>query len=249
MMTATYPMSLGHSRRPPTCDPVILFGPPKFSPAQQAMSPSRPMTRVVKDLLSVGTWNTGGPQHPTMTDFTADTLQALASSVAEQQAAGHAVNVGLSHGTGDMLIPTEQIIAPVDAAKFHNDVLWFSAYVTPEQAEALLNPAMKVSPGIMRSYYDGSGNWYAAALVHAAVTDRPVVAGQGPFLMMANAHQPVPMALSNGMKPVDRRVAEQTYNAAQPDQRASAFERLKIAKKLATEKGMPLYKALALVPK
>lgn len=180
-------LSLGHALTPPTIDANAVFGPPRFTPEQQAANPDHPMTRVVKDVLRVGKWNVGGPQEPVMWDVTPEVLAALANSAAMQQQTGHAINLGLSHGGEGLVVPTSELITPIDAVRVSGNTLWMSLYVTPEQAKTLQNPAFKTSPGIMWDYVDGSGQKHQIALVHAAVTDRPVVAGQGKFLAMANA--------------------------------------------------------------
>jgi hypothetical protein len=191
-------LSLGHSLTPPTIDATAVFGPPRFTPEEQAANPTKPMTRVVKDVLRIGKWNVGGPTDPVIWDVTPETLAALANSTATQQATGHAINVGMSHGGEGLIVPTADLVAPIDAVAVSGNALWMACYVTPEQARALENPACKVSPGLMWDYADGSGRKHPIALVHVAVTDRPVVAGQGKFLALANDAAPSNVTTSKG---------------------------------------------------
>jgi hypothetical protein len=183
-------LSLGHALPPPKCNADALFGPMRYSVAQQLADTSQPMTRVVKDVLRVGNWNIGGPLSAQMWNVTDDDLVMLAVSFGNQQAAGHAVNLGMSHGDSSGedpgIIPTGELVTPVDAVAVKDGVLWMACYVSPAQARFLQNPACKVSPGMLRNYFDGTGQRHPLALVHVAVTDRPVVAGQGMFLAMAN---------------------------------------------------------------
>lgn len=180
-------LSLGHAVTPPTCNAVAMFGPVKFSPDQQSANPDKPMTRVVKDVLRVGRWNIGGTAEPSMLDVDDEFLTALAESVRLQQSSGHAINLTLSHGDAALTVDSTDIYAPIDAAAVNDGVLWVASYVTPNQAKQLSNPACKVSPGFQFNYVDGSGLRHPLALLHVAVVDRPVVGGQGPFVVMANA--------------------------------------------------------------
>lgn len=215
--------AVGHRRPVPTIDANRVFGPARYSLAEQAASPEKPMTRVVKDVLSVGRWNIGGPQSPKMWDVTAETLQAITRSFAAQQDSGHAINIGMSHGGDGMLVPTSELVATIDAVRVSGNWLWMSAYVTPMQARALQNPAFKVSPGLMWDYYDGSGQQHSIAMVHAAITDRPVVAGQGAFIAMANvAHSTKPLSVRDranvelmglGLSPVPSHISESAIPA------------------------------------
>lgn len=180
---------LGHRSQPPQLP--TLFGQARFTPEDQIANPWRAMTRVVKDVLRVGRWK--GSIDPksgarTMWDVTAVTLANIVSEFRRAQKNGVASNLTLSHGDGmSLVVPTQDLLAPLDEAVVDGDTLWVSAYVTPEQARFLSNAAMKVSPGIIPRWSDGAGNNYTDFLLHVAVTDNPVVTGQGPFVLMSNS--------------------------------------------------------------
>lgn len=170
------------------------FGAPRFTEAEQAANPDKPMTRLIKDVLRA-------PQNLRIavdpvtgqSVFWAvdrSTLRRLAANFQTATARGHAFNLTLSHGdksTG--LVPTEDLIAPIDEVIEENGTLWVSVYATPDRARFLQNPAMKCSVGVMDGWTDGLGNRYSQALIHVAVTDQPVSPGQGPFLKLANSQK------------------------------------------------------------
>ncbi len=183
-------LALGHGQAPPRVPRG--FSPPRFTPEQQAANPDQQMTRLVKDVLRVGKWKVGVDQNgnPNLWDADHATLHALANAHQQAAARGVAMNLAKSHGnlaTG--IVPTDELIAPVDEVIVENGVLWASCYVTPEQARYLSNAACKVSPGIFHNWLDGAGNKYAMKMLHIAVTDNPVIPGQGPFVPMANQQQ------------------------------------------------------------
>lgn len=147
------------------------------------------MTRLVKDVLRVGRWKVGVDANggPELWAVDHATLQALANAHRQSAARGVAMNLTKSHGnlsTG--IVPTDELIAPVDEMIVDNGTLWVSCYVTPQQAAYLNNRACKVSPGIWPNWIDGLGNVYPIRMLHVAVTDNPVIPGQGPFVPMAN---------------------------------------------------------------
>lgn len=154
---------LGHTVKPPTCNPDALFGPSHYTLAQQAANPDQPMTRVVKDILLVGRWNIDGPDGGEF--WTADqaTLVQLARSFAAKQDAGHSTNLTLSHGDENMDIETDDLVAPIDAVRADGDTLWMALYVTPRQAKFLTNPAIKVSVGTINDYEDGGNKFVVDA--------------------------------------------------------------------------------------
>jgi len=180
---------LGHEK-PARPVPMELFGPPKFSPDDQAAHPDQPMTRVVKDVLPVGRWKFGRDRRTGNVRFgnvTPDMLTTLASQFRLAQSRGVALNLGKTHGdlmTG--LIHPDDLIAPIDEAVTDGHCLWIACYVTPEQAAYLCNPARKVSAGLRWNWSDGQGHVYPIQMVHVAVTDQPVVSGQGAFVALAN---------------------------------------------------------------
>lgn len=178
---------LGHRGKPPAVP--AAFGAPRYSPQLQKQNPDKPLTRVVKDVLPVGSWKVGHDKDgtPIMWDVDRQQLQTIAEQFALAQSRGVAMNLTKSHGDPETLIvPTDDLIAPIDQVVLENDVLWISSYVTPEQAKQLQNPVMKVSPGVTTRFEDGHGNKYPLMLYHTAVIDQPTVTNQGRFLALAN---------------------------------------------------------------
>lgn len=157
------------------------FGPPSPPDANRSV-------RLVKDVLKVGNWKTGYDDagRPEMWTVTPAVLANIARDFDTMKANGVGSNLGKTHGDENLLIHPDDLIAPIEAVKVAGDTLWIASYVTPEQAKYLENPAMKVSVGVVPNWQDGRGKTYSMALVHVAVTDRPVVAGQGPFLALAD---------------------------------------------------------------
>lgn len=158
------------------------FGPPSPPDANRSV-------RLVKDVLKVGRWKTGYDEagRPEFWDVTPAVLANIARDFHAMKTAGVGSNLGKTHGDENLLIHPDDLIAPIEDVKVAGDTLWIASYVTPEQAKYLENPAMKVSVGVVPNWQDGRGKTYSMALVHVAVTDRPVVAGQGPFLALADA--------------------------------------------------------------
>lgn len=161
-------------------------GVPDFGP--KAPSDAIRTERVVKDVLTVGRKKIGFDKdgQPVFWDVTPATLAQIANDFKAMKAAGNAPNLGKTHGDDDLLIHPDDLIAPLDQVLVANNTLWASAYVTPEEVAYLLNPARKVSVGVVPEYVDGAGNKYSLALIHVAVTDRPVVLNQGPFVTLAD---------------------------------------------------------------
>lgn len=182
---------MGHGQAPPSLPKG--FGPPAFTPADQAANPDKPMTRLVKDVLRVGKWKVGEDANgnPVFWNVGKKTLDRIANNVRQAQSRGVALNLGKTHGDAvTKLIHPNDLIAPYDQVIVEGDTLWISVYVTPEQARYLSNPAMKVSPGVYDNWQDGLGNIYPTQLIHVAVTDSPVVTGQGPFVALSNRQSP-----------------------------------------------------------
>lgn len=180
-------LPLGHAAVPPAI--TTIFGSPRFTAAQQVANPDKPMTRLVKDVLRTGSWKVGiaADGKPQMWNVTRNELNRITQYFQMGQHRGVAMNLTKSHGnlaTG--IVPTDDLISPIDEIAVDGDVLWIATYVTPEQAANLTNPACKVSPYVMSNWIDGLGNTYPEMLLHVAVTDQPVLPGQGPFVAMAN---------------------------------------------------------------
>ena len=181
-------VALGHGQVPPRLPKG--FSRPRFSEADQLAHPDQPMTRVVKDVLRVGKWKIGRDAAGKFQFWNVQRgdLIELCNAHRDATCRGVAMNLTKSHGdlaTG--IVPTDELICPVDEMVVDGDVLWVSCYVTPEQAKYLRNPACKVSPGIWDDWSDGYGNVYPSKMLHVAVTDHPVIPGQGPFVAMANS--------------------------------------------------------------
>lgn len=162
------------------------FGPP--SPSQDSIDAGK-TERVLKDVLKVGRWKTGYDEagRPEFWDVSPATLENIAKDFHAMKAAGVGSNLGKGHGDDNLIIASDDLIAPIADIKIANNTLWIACYVTPEEKQYLRNPARKVSVGVVPNWQDGRGKTYSMALVHVAVTDRPVVAGQGPFLALADS--------------------------------------------------------------
>lgn len=179
---------LGHNGQPPKVP--TGFGEPRYTPQMQAENPTLPLTRVIKDVLPVGKWKIGhdDKDQPIMWDVTRDQLNLMRDTFSLAQSRGIAMNLTKSHGDAETLIvPTDDLISPLDQVVVENDVLWVSSYVTPEVAKSLQNAAMKVSPGVTTRFEDGHANKYPLMLYHVAVTDQPTVTNQGRFLALSNS--------------------------------------------------------------
>lgn len=179
-------VAVGHGM--PVPDPPD-FGAPKWTPEQQAANPTKPWTRLVKDVLRVGRWKEGfdGRGKPIIGEYTPEKLTTIFNNAVAMLKSGHAVNIGKNHGDDQLTIATDDLISPIDDIRMENGIIWVSTYVTPAQAAYLENPAMKVSAGLYRDYPSGDGVIYRGpTMLHVAVTDRPVVTGQGPFVALSN---------------------------------------------------------------
>lgn len=166
------------------------FGPSRFSPHDQGADLSCQATRVLKDVLSVGKWKVGIDEQgkPILFDFTPEILKAIAENFKLAKSRKVDFNLGKTHGdprTG--LIHPDDLISPIDDVATDGQKLWMSSYVSPEQAVYLAkNKSRKVSARVVWNFADGHGNIYPIQLVHVAVTDNPIVSGQGPFIELAN---------------------------------------------------------------
>lgn len=170
----------------------VLFGKSRFSEADQAAEPTKPLTRLVKDVLRVGKWKVGRDAHgkPQLADFSASVLKTIVEQFRAAKARGVTFNLCNTHGDRQTReVHPEDLIAPIDELAFDGTTLWASFYVTPEQAVYLSNPARKVSAGLRENWQDGYGNEYPLQLVHVAVCDQPAVAGQGEFIALANTQE------------------------------------------------------------
>lgn len=176
------PAAIGHDqpvRQPPKSR---FTGPDRLSDGR---------VRVIKDALRVGTWFVTLPDQSRFEWKVSPRVLAtleLTHKLARRN--GVAFNLTASHGDlSTLIVPNNELYAPLDQVVSDGEILWASSYVTPDVARRLANPAMKVSPGVVYNWMDGRGNQYPMAMVHLAVTDKPVITGQGPFLAMANSQK------------------------------------------------------------
>lgn len=156
------------------------FGPADGGDAQRT-------TRVIKDVLPVGKHRVGQDDSgkPVYWDVTPQVLSQIVADYQRMKSNGVQANLGKTHGDENLLIHPDDLIAPIDELKIVGDTLWMASYVTPEEAIYLQNPARKVSVAVVPNHLDGAGRQYKLYLSHVAVTDRPVVAGQQPFMALA----------------------------------------------------------------
>lgn len=203
MPSAAIALDLGHDLPVPE-PPQGLFGAPRFTAEQQAANPSAPYTRVIKDILHVGTRRVRDEANgDRLVDWTIteDLMRALVDAHSVGRSRGVPANLGKTHGDkATRLIHPNDLIAPIGELKVANGILWASMYVTPENAAYLSNPALKVSPYIVAGWRDTGGHLYPAKVLHVAVTDNPVIPGQGPFriaLCDPVSKREVPMSLKN----------------------------------------------------
>lgn len=184
MPAAAIALDLGHDLPAPE-PPQGLFGAPRYTAEQQAANPTKPLTRVVKDVLHVGTIRVvdeANGDRQLNWRITPPLLAALADAHAVARSRGYATVMGHTHGDrATRLIHPRDQIAPVEQLLSDGRVLWASVYVRPDVAADLENPAMKVSPYILAGWEDTGGHVYPAKVMHVAVTDNPRVPGQGPF--------------------------------------------------------------------
>lgn len=141
------------------------------------------MTRVVKDVLRVGTWRVNKGRS---VSFTRDDLAAIAASHQRQRKTGRSVNLCWGHGDETTLsVDARDLISPVDQVILSGDTLWATAYVTPEQAVDLQSPTRHVSPRVLYDFTDTNGESYDVCMAHVAIVDVPVMDSQGPFVDLA----------------------------------------------------------------
>lgn len=163
-----------------------IFAPPDFGP-QNGGDDIRTV-RVIKDVLPVGNHKLDYDENgnPVFWNVTQATLKQILADFNVMKSRGVGANLGKTHGDADLLIHPDDLIAPIDELKIADNTLWMSCYVTPEEALYLANPARKVSIAVIPDHEDGAGHVYRLYLSHVAITDRPVVAGQSPFMALAD---------------------------------------------------------------
>ena len=202
-------LDAGHDLPTPKV-PAGLFGPPKYTAADQAANPDKPLTRIVKDVLHVGTIRVVDEANGDLEadwQVTPQHLAAIADAHRVARSRGFAAILGKTHGDErTRLIHPDDHLAPIAEFKTDGRVLWMSAYVTPEQARYLSNPALKVSPYLKGGYRDTGGHVYPIRAVHVAVTDNPRVPGQGMFQVALS--QPHRRAVAESPEARRKRISE-----------------------------------------
>jgi hypothetical protein len=179
-------LAVGHSLRLPA---LPSLAPARFPPAEQRADPTAPRTRLIKDVLRVGRWKVGQDARgqPVWWAVSRNTLGEIARQFQLAQSRGIAQNLVWGHGDpATKIVDPRDLIAPLDQVIHEGDTLWVSAYVSPQQARELRNPANKVSVRVMENWTDGAGRHYPIMLLHVAVVDQPVLDSQGPFVDLAN---------------------------------------------------------------
>lgn len=165
-----------------------MAGPSKFSAVDQEASPSEPLTRVVKDILRVGSFDVTQPDGKVLQwDVTSDSLYLLQSTYEQFHAAGGRSNLywGASTSGDQHDISAEKAIAEIDKIFVADSRLWVVVYVTPEVASELQNPKNRVSAAIDQNWASGQVI-YPLIVTHVAIVDQPVVGGQLPFARLSN---------------------------------------------------------------
>ena len=156
--------------------------PPRYTDLDQSHNPDKAMTRLVKDVLRVGTWHVtldDGSSEPW--DVTEETLRELARNFAARKQAGNDINFIWGHSDDN-----RDAITPIDQLIVGGDRLWAVGYFTPDVARQLSNPAHKVSIRSVSDWEDGDGKLYPGeTLLHVALVETPVVSGQQPFLELS----------------------------------------------------------------
>lgn len=163
------------------------FGPVNPPPESLAAGQTE---RVIKDVVRVGRYflgyNAAGKER--YWEVTPAVLSQIETNFRAMKANGQRPNLVKTHGDlSTLMVHPDDLMAPIDDVKIVGDTLWMSAYVGPEEAKYLQNPARKVSIGSLENYSDSEDRRYPGdSLLHVAVTDRPAVNGQGSFVAMAD---------------------------------------------------------------
>jgi hypothetical protein len=175
-----------------TGDWSVPSSPPDFGPVApppEAMAAGQ-TERIVKDVVRVGRYFLGydAAGKERFWNITPQVLAQMAENFRQMKANGQRPNLGKTHGDLEtLLIHPDELMAPIDDLRVVGETLWMAAYVTPDDAKYLANPARKVSIGSLPNYSDAENRRYPGdSVLHVAVTDRPAVNGQGPFVAMAD---------------------------------------------------------------
>lgn len=163
------------------------FGPSRFTKEQQAANPTKPMTRLVKDVLRVGKWKVWLSEDKSVEwNVTPQVLRRLVKNF--DLAKSNGLRFNLIYGHGDpvtKIVSARDLITPLDSARIVGDRLFVTTYANVEQAMSLSNPANQVSVRAVENWVDGQDRTYDLILLHVGVVDTPIVDGQLPFMDLA----------------------------------------------------------------
>lgn len=165
-----------------------LAGPPLYSEVDQQEDLTLPRTRIIKDILSEGSWPVGGTdKKPQTWDVTPELLDLLAEEYESATEAGAFSNLywGASTAGDQHDVVAESAICQIDKIFSANGRLWMVGYVDPATATKLRNPAYRVSVDVRANFKTGDGKSHPVFIKHVAIVDHPVVTGQLPFVRMS----------------------------------------------------------------
>lgn len=165
-----------------------LAGAPLYSEVDQQEDLTLPRTRIIKDILSEGSWPVGGTdKKPQMWDVTSELLDLLAEEYESATEAGAFSNLywGASTAGDQHDVVAESAICQIDKIFSANGRLWMVGYVDPATATKLRNPAYRVSVDVRANFKTGDGKSHPVFVKHVAIVDHPVVTGQLPFVRMS----------------------------------------------------------------
>lgn len=165
-----------------------LAGAPLYSEVDQQEDLTLPRTRIIKDILSEGSWPVGGTEKKPQTwDVTSELLDLLAEEYESAVEAGAFSNLywGASTAGDQHDVVAESAICQIDKIFSANGRLWMVGYVDPATATKLRNPAYRVSVDVRANFKTGDGKSHPVFVKHVAIVDHPVVTGQLPFVRMS----------------------------------------------------------------
>jgi hypothetical protein len=212
-----------------------MAGAAKYSAEDQAADLSAPMTRVIKDILRVGSFDVTQPDGSVLQwNVTTDSLYLLSSTYEQFRLAGGSSNLywGAPTSQDQHDVSAEKAIAQIDKMFVADGRLWIVIYVTPDVATQLQNPKNRVSAAIDSNWSSGQVT-YPLIVVHVAIVDQPVVGGLIPFAKLSNQSRGVSMTPEQISKLVTEGVAAglQSFEAKLEDRlKAVATQPLDVAK-------------------
>ena len=155
----------------------------------QNANPTKPMTRIVKDVLKVGRWVVGMDESndPIFWNVTRADLHIIADTFKAHT--DESIRHPLCWGHGrpfDGAVDERDCVADLDNVFVEGGTLWAASYVTPEEAMDLQRKPRRVSVRVVPSWMDGTGKtWTGPVLLHVAIVDHPVMHNQGNFVEMS----------------------------------------------------------------